>query len=807
MFRKLASEVTLASLAIVALIGGAAYFRSTYPFPGRRGELSRAAISERSQMLLDTLGIAVNTLEQTISLETDNQLLAYAQKTFGTSRANHLLATSIPAYYWRVRYRRPFSIRDIFKSSKQSRQVEINENLQRYVFGEVALHFDLRGRVLHFSAGFDTTAAWSAGDSAAAMDQLSSLRRMSPFADDEALQLPRIEKYNAAKFEDFRVVWAARVASAGIRSEIEGRVRDNRLIAWEVKYTPVQKPAPAGRAVRSMLAPFSYIGVLLFMVIFFFRKLRADQMSLRAGLPTGIACAFATVLPFLLSTTESVLERMVPVVFLAPGAVLGFMLVYGVSESVMRDRDADRLRSLEALQRGHFLFRPVGESLMRGVLFGGLAFGLATVMLHYLGPTARYTLEPDNSDARYYLSYAPALSLLGMAFVNVVFGEVTFRLFAISLLQRYFRSVWLVALLSALLAATAKKHLVWLEPMSLMLAVNFLISLLLSIAYLRYDFLTALTGALSAQLFYLGMTLLYIPAVHSASQAGLLLAVPLLLLAGGTVVRRYALDKVDVRTLEPDYVQRLAERERMARELEIARQIQQSFLPRHIPVVDGLDIASLCIPAHEAGGDYYDFIVFSPTRLGVVLGDVSGKGISAAFYMTLTKGIVKSLVREGLAPRDVLVRANQLFYENAERGIFVSLVFGIFDLQERILTCARAGHNPVIIATSETRAPQMISPPGIALGLEPGEVFGRSIAEKTVTLSAGDLFVFYTDGFTEARNMGMDEFGESRLAKLVCDVSHESSAVIADRLRAHVKAFAGQAPQHDDMTLVVVKVR
>lgn len=806
MLRKSAFEVVLASCAIVAVAIGAAYFRDTYPLPGNRGELSREAIKERCQTLLDTLGIAVNDLEQTLSLETNKKLLAYAQMTFGTASANHLFANDLPAYYWRVRYRRAFDINDIFTSSKESEEKKVSESLQKYVFGETAIHFDLHGRVLRFSTGFDSTRAQAAGDSATAMSKLNMLRLMSPFADEEVLEQPRFEKIRGATFNDFLVSWAARVTNAGVRASIKARVRSDKLTAWEVAYEPMHKISLSDKSVRSLLAPFSYIGVVLCLAIFFFRKLRADQISLRAGLPTGILCAVATMLSFLLLTTESFVERMFPAVLAPVGLILGFMLVYGVSESVMRDRGADRLLSFEALQRRNFLFKPAGDSLVRGVMLGAVAFGVVTLIIHQFGHAVKYYVDFEDSDARHYLSLMPALSFLGVTFSNVVFSEVTFRLFAISFFQRYFRSLGLVALLSATLAATAKMHLMWLQPMGFMLAVNFLISMLLSFAYLRYDFLTSLTAALTVQLLYVGMSLFYFPAVHSALQASLLLAVPVVFLVGGAAVRRYGSDKVDVRALEPDYVQRLAERERMARELEIARQVQQSFLPREIPVINGLDIASLCVPANEVGGDYYDFIPFSPKRLGVIIGDVSGKGISAAFYMTLTKGIVKTLVREGLAPGEVLIRANQLFYENAERSIFVSLVFGIFDLQKKVFTFARAGHNPVIIASSDLRAPQIISPPGIALGLESGEVFARTMIEKTVAFSAGDLFVFYTDGFTEAMNNGKDEFGESRFAEVLREFSKESSAALTERLRTKVRTFAGQALQHDDMTVVVVRV-
>ena len=822
----------LAGLALLTLAAGVYLFRDTYPLPGNRGELPKEAIAARCQALLDTLHIDVRNLEQVTTLETNSKLLAYAQNAFGTATANHLFANDLPAYYWHVRFIQPISLTEMFKSSGDNKEKETEEKLKKHFFGETAVDYDLHGRLLRFSTGFDSVnvkkyiggvftttttqegmgervdslGAQTAGDSLTTMSLLQKVRRLSAFADEETLDQTKFEKISGSQFNDFRVAWVSRMATAGVRASINASVRGDKLTLWEVVYEPSQPATFSDKKIYNILSPFVYIGVVVCMVVFFFRRLRSDRMSFRAGVPTGIVCGLAAVLAPLLSTTAHLVERILPAIFLPLIILLGFMLTYAISESVMRDKSSEPIRSFEALQHRHFFFRPIGDSLWHGVIFGALAFGVTTLLVHQLGEAAGYYLDPFAEDLNPSFSYVPALSLAGTIFSNVVFGETTFRLFTISFFQRYFRSLWTPVVLSAMVAAMAKMHLTWLNPLGFMLAVNFLISILFSVAYARHGFLASVVAALTTQFFFFGMSLLYFPGEHSAFQASLLLAVPALFLAGGAVVRRHGAETIDARVLEPDYVQRLAERERMARELEIARQVQASFLPREKPVIKGLDIASLCLPAQEVGGDYYDFITFSPTRLGVLIGDVSGKGISAAFYMTLIKGIVKALVREGLAPAEVLIRANQHFYENAERGIFVSLVFGIFDLQEKEFTFARAGHNPVVIVSSNAGSPKTLAPPGIALGLEPGELFARKMVEKTVPIAPGDLFVFYTDGFTEAMNHVKEEFGEPRFAEVVHGSSKATSAGVVERLQTEVKAFAGQTPQHDDMTAIVVKV-
>jgi len=232
-----------------------------------------------------------------------------------------------------------------------------------------------------------------------------------------------------------------------------------------------------------------------------------------------------------------------------------------------------------------------------------------------------------------------------------------------------------------------------------------------------------------------------------------------------------------------------------------------SFLPKSNPTSYKLDIASRCAPAREVGGDYYDFIELDKKRLAVAVGDVSGKGTQAAFYMTLTKGFLRALTKISQSPAEILSQVNKLFYENVDRGVFISLVFGIFDLERRVLRMARAGHNPLIVRKIHSKKVQLANPVGLALGLDGGGKFAKSIEEEKISFQAGDLFVFYTDGFPEAMNKAKEEFGEERLLKAVEQFANKTSDEILEGIFAEMKSFAGKAPQHDDMTLVVVKVK
>jgi serine phosphatase RsbU (regulator of sigma subunit) len=546
--------------------------------------------------------------------------------------------------------------------------------------------------------------------------------------------------------------------------------------------------------------------IVVLVSIFFIKKLRADEMSLKAGLPAAIVAAIGQVL--MLTTDPTItLTVLVIAVLLAPGfVILGFVILYGTGESLMRDLGHDRLLSFEAAQHGRWGFQPVGESLWRGAALGLVLFGGATLLLNRFGPSVQMYFSPEKEVLAHYTAIAPPLAVIGETLYYVLFAEVSFRLFLVSALFRFFRRAWAVVAIAAIVSAMGRIHLLELAPFGFSFGINLLLGLALTLIYLRFNFLTTVAAALTLPLLLHGFSFVYAGKIVSALNGWGLLALPVLFVAGGQIIRRFGRSEIDTRALQPDYLERLNEKERIKRELEIARQVQLSFLPRQLPTLSGVDIAAICIPANEVGGDYYDFVSFGNGRLGVVIGDVSGKGISAAFYMTLTKGIVKSSVQEGLAPAQVLIRANRIFYDNVERGIFVSLIYGVLDLPNRVFTFARAGHNPVLLLRRHEQNATLVSPKGLALGLERGEIFAQNIQEQTLAINSGDVLVFYTDGFTEAMNRQNDEFGESRMMEILSNGVRVSSQETIFQIRHAVQSFIGNVSQHDDMTMVVVKV-
>lgn len=246
-------------------------------------------------------------------------------------------------------------------------------------------------------------------------------------------------------------------------------------------------------------------------------------------------------------------------------------------------------------------------------------------------------------------------------------------------------------------------------------------------------------------------------------------------------------------------------RERLEEELRIAHNAQMKLLPKKMPQLPGLEIEAVCITANEVGGDYYDFFPIDANRLGLVIGDVSGKGASAAFIMAELKGIMEALAPKHDSPKSLLLAANETLYRNIDRNIFVSLIYGIIDTRDRLFRFCRAGQCPILLATCEAAEVQVLRPSGMGLGLDGGSAFAGAIEEIQRPIRPGDTYLFYTDGAEEARNPRGEEFTEIRLVALFQRHHQKGPHEIIDRLVAEINAFAGSARSHDDLTFLVVK--
>lgn len=264
----------------------------------------------------------------------------------------------------------------------------------------------------------------------------------------------------------------------------------------------------------------------------------------------------------------------------------------------------------------------------------------------------------------------------------------------------------------------------------------------------------------------------------------------------------------EVRTLLGE----VAEKGRMEQEMHAAREIQQKLLPPAPRHIQGLSLAAFCEPAREVAGDYYDFLPITDTMIGVLIADVAGKGLAAGLYMAQLKVIVQSLARFHHEPREFLIAVNRVVAQNLDAKSFITMTYGVLDLERREFTFARAGHCPLIYVSGAPpaglRHAQVLAPDGLVVGLtiDDGEMFQSMLEERTVPLAAGDLVVLFTDGISETMNEAFDCFGEARLSKVIEQYAHLPFDQLRSYILAELRAFAGTADPHDDMTMILMRV-
>ena len=262
-------------------------------------------------------------------------------------------------------------------------------------------------------------------------------------------------------------------------------------------------------------------------------------------------------------------------------------------------------------------------------------------------------------------------------------------------------------------------------------------------------------------------------------------------------------------------LQQAEEKRRLEEELRVARDIQMSLLPDGRVSMPGLEISAVSRPAREVGGDYYDFVRLDDRRLGVLVADVSGKGTSAALYMAELKGLMLSLSHIYQSPKELLIEINRILATNLDSRTFITMMYAVVDLDARTLTYVRAGHTPLFYLPASVPADgpasgiQVLIPDGLVVGLQLDgieERFAELLEERTLPIGPGDLFVLFTDGITEAMNEEFDLFGEERFGQLLEEHGSLPSQDLRERILVDVDAFVGDAEQHDDMTVVLLRL-
>ncbi|MBP7792985.1 MAG: SpoIIE family protein phosphatase [Candidatus Goldbacteria bacterium] len=251
----------------------------------------------------------------------------------------------------------------------------------------------------------------------------------------------------------------------------------------------------------------------------------------------------------------------------------------------------------------------------------------------------------------------------------------------------------------------------------------------------------------------------------------------------------------------------MIKQQRLERELEVAREIQLSLIPKDIVKIPNYEINAFYQPAKEVGGDYYDVLPLNKERYGIVMGDVSGKGVPAALIMTMARSILHSVALKYFnePASETLKELNSIIYKDIKEDMFLTIFYGILDITRNIVDVASAGHNDTLVFRKKTETVEPYNPKGFPIGTDPGPRFEKVIKHEEILIEKGDKIVIFTDGITEAMNKENKEYGAGRLFEVIKNNGNKNGRDMVETIISDVNNFVNGAEQSDDIALVVVE--
>jgi len=247
----------------------------------------------------------------------------------------------------------------------------------------------------------------------------------------------------------------------------------------------------------------------------------------------------------------------------------------------------------------------------------------------------------------------------------------------------------------------------------------------------------------------------------------------------------------------------MVKQQRMERELEVAKEIQLSLIPKDIAAIEGFEVGTFYSPAKEVSGDYYDVIPLGHDKFGFVVADVSGKGVPAALVMTMARSIIHSESDAELQSHVTLQQLNRILTPDLREGMFITVFYGILDAASGAVDMASAGHNDTYVCGKNGIEPH--NPKGFPIGTDPGPRFDKVVKNDAFTLQKGEVLVAFTDGITEAMDPENNEYGDARFMDVIKSAYALPAAEIVDAIIKDVAKFARGAEQSDDISLLVIK--
>jgi hypothetical protein len=597
---------------------------------------------------------------------------------------------------------------------------------------------------------------------------------------------------------DEEYVWKKRLPDhADLRDQIKATVRNTVLTRAERALTPTTEEDPDEEtgdnheywsvldAVFYTVCTVADVGLFGIYVLWAVRRAVNHRFSLTA---TGVLFVLLVVRSYVTSGPTSSL--FFATVFLLCLTTVG----RGISPAAM-----PKWMPLEQLCGLAPLSRAAGRSLGAGVLCSPMLVAIP-FLIAGCGLIPHSVVVAQNVEVLYSrISLLDSLDLSHALYALAFFG------FGVPVLTRTFRYRWLrwsIALpLGTVFFANATRVVT--GPVAAPLTAGFMTLALFGFLYKYFDLLAVVALQLTAGLLLSAITL----ANKGGTVWPIALALAAVLAAAWWLAKRgQEVAHGDPRATNPALVGLRGEREKLQAEFSVAKRAQEEMLPRTPPTIPGYSIAASCTPSLDVGGDLYDFLQLPDGRIGLGVADVSGKGVPAALYMTLTKGLLASVCQDTAELASVVEQVNKHLHGVTRKKVFVTMALGFLDAEKRTLQCVRAGHNPMVWRKAAKDETTLVAPAGLGLGITAGRVFGTQLKVIDLELAEGDAVVFYSDGITEAMNKGLEQFGEQRLMDAVAQTDRLDAAGTRDAILKAVREFLDGVHPQDDMTLVVLRV-
>ena len=781
-----------------------------YPYSSYNGinmEISRTDAVEIAKDFLTKQKINLFDYLNEGYLESNTVANSYLQRTMSGAEFSELVnKENWPSYGWEIIFYKNLS-RDVPQTT-------------------YTIRVSHRGKIISYSRSIPDTSYLPSLSKEEGLEFITSVVKKNLGIDLTDFNLAESREENLSKRTDYIFRWEKDVEGIDGKLVINAGLQGNQPGRYSYSFSPPQGEQRLFEASEALFGTISVIFIFFltqFAIFLFLKKYHQGEIWISMGKNLFILF-FLVALIGLVNMWPSIGQQvnigsvsllMVKIiVMISTGLIVYFVAAillftsWSVGESYGREFWPQKLQGIDAFIKRHIFSVQSGNSLFKGFILG-IIFALVYLIINVIfnqSPGSIFVSGMRSMEV--YQGFIPIITIFTSSFKTALLSSIVVSFFIINISYQRWKKKWISIFLSGIVATLG--IVISANPPSIQ---NFILDMLLAFisgcifAYIYFLFDLLVLASLhfhtaiflSAFALFGGETEFY--SINFYLLILIILIVPTIYIISRIKKQEFILENYGL----PSHIERITEREKLKKELEIAAKVQLSLLPKEQPRVEGYDIASLSIPAREAGGDYYDFVKLDDKKLGIAIGDVSGKGVGAAIYMTLTKGILQAHAEENVSPKQVLGKVNRLLYKTIEKNSFVSMFYAILDIEKHTLLYSRAGHNPAILYHAEDGDTKFLLSKGIALGLEEGSIFKNTLTEETINLSSDDVVVLYTDGFTEAMNEKLEQYGEEKLKKIIEEHRDKSSSLLLNIILKDVARFTDNYPQHDDMTIVILK--